>query len=182
MAAILCERRARDGGKVVSKPVAVEWAEEAEELHERFVAERDLERRKRLQALWLLRRGERVSEAAQHAGVGKRTLERWLGWYRAGGLENVLGRIRGHGAKGAPGKLSGEQVERLAERAGRGVFRTYGEAAEWVHSAYGVSYSYNGIWSLLTRRAIHPHVPRPTAEKADPQAQAAYKRGGWRPR
>ena len=162
----------------MSKPVAVEWAEAVEDLHKRFVAERDVERRKRLQALWLLRRGDSVAEAAVSAGVGKRTLERWLGWYRQDGLENVLGRVRGHGAKGAPGKLSAEQIERLVERAGSGEFGTYGEAADWVHSEYGVSYSYNGIWSLLTRLEIHPHVPRPAAEKMDPKAQEAYKRGG----
>ena len=113
----------------MSKPVAVEWAEAVEDLHKRFVAERDVERRKRLQALWLLRRGESVAEAALSAGVGKRTLERWLGWYRQDGLENVLGRVRGHGAKGAPGKLSAEQIERLVERAGSGELRTYRAAS-----------------------------------------------------
>jgi hypothetical protein len=58
------------------EPVA--WQESADELHERYRAEQDLESRKRLGALWLVRRGESVSDAAESMGVGRRTLTRWL--------------------------------------------------------------------------------------------------------
>ena len=54
----------------------VDWQRSADELHERYRAERDLEVRKRLGALWLVRRGESVSAAAQSMGVGRRTLTR----------------------------------------------------------------------------------------------------------
>lgn len=161
----------------MSRPVAVGWSETAEELYGRYREERDVSARKRLHALWLVRLGRGVSCAAEQAGVGVRTVERWLAWYRKGGLDTVLERVPGHGAKGSAGKLTAEQVERLSEQAGGGRFRTYGEAAEWVRSEYGVSYSYNGIWSLLARLEIHPKVPRPAAEKADPEAREAYKRG-----
>ena len=157
--------------------VAVAWVETAEELEGRYRAERDVERRKRLGALWRVRAGDRVGDAGRLAGVGGRTVERWLAWYRQGGLERVLERVPGHGARGAVGKLTAEQVGRLAERAQGGEFRTYGEVSEWVRSEYGVSYSYNGIWSLLARLEIHPKVPRPAAEQVDPEAQEAYKRG-----
>ncbi len=60
---------------------------------------------------------------------------------------------------------------------GRGQFRTYAEVAGLGRLEYGVSYAYNGIWSLLARLHIWPKVPRPAAEKADPEAQEAYKRG-----
>ncbi len=56
---------------------AVDWQESADDLHERYRAERDLEARKRLGAL-LVRRGESVSGAAESMGVGRRTLTRWL--------------------------------------------------------------------------------------------------------
>lgn len=58
----------------------VDWHHSADELHERYKAERDLEAGKRLGALWLVRRGESVSSAAQSIGVGGRTLTRWLSW------------------------------------------------------------------------------------------------------
>ena len=165
----------------MSRSVQVEWAETAEELYARYRRQRDVAARKRLHALWLVRRGDAVASAAQQAGVGTRTLERWLRWYREGGLSSVLGRVPGHGARGAAGKLTTEQVAQLAQHAGSGAFHTYGEAAEWVRSAYGVAYSYNGIWSLLTKLEIRPKVPRPVAEKAKPQAQEAFKRGGLPP-
>ncbi len=64
----------------MSKPVAVEWKETAEELYLRYRRERGVAARRRLQALWLVHTGEGVAEAAKQAGVGQRTVERWLGW------------------------------------------------------------------------------------------------------
>jgi hypothetical protein len=66
----------------MSKPMAAAWEETAEELYERYRTERAVERRKRLQALWLVRRGDAPTVAERGAGVGTRTVERWLGWYR----------------------------------------------------------------------------------------------------
>jgi hypothetical protein len=83
----------------------VDWHQSADELHKRYKAERELEVRKRLGALWLVRRGESVSSAAQSMGVGRRTLTRWLSWYRQGGLEEVLSRATGLWATSA-GSLS----------------------------------------------------------------------------
>ena len=60
----------------MSKPVAVAWAETAAELEERYRAERDIERRKRLGALWRVRAGDRVANAGRLAGVGERTVFR----------------------------------------------------------------------------------------------------------
>ena len=70
----------------------VAWSETTEELEGRYRAEPDVERRKRLGALWRVRAGDRVADAGRAARVGVRTVERWLGWYRAGGLAEVLRR------------------------------------------------------------------------------------------
>ena len=153
------------------------WQQSADELHERYRAERDLELRKRLGALWLVRRGESVSAAAQSMGVGRRTLTRWLSWYREGGLEEVLSRVPGHGALGNEGRLSEHQQQGLVERAGRGEFRTYEEARRWVEQEWGVKYRYKGMYAVLARLGVRPKVPRPAAQKADPKAQEAWKRG-----
>ena len=101
----------------------VDWHHSADELHQRYRAERNLEARKRLGALWLVRRGESVSAAAQSMGVGRRTLTRWLSWYREGTLEEVLSRVPGHGALGNECRLSLHQQQELVERAGRAEFR-----------------------------------------------------------
>ena len=162
----------------MSKPVAVAWRETAEELREGYVGERDVERRKRLQALWLVRSGKGPREAGRLAGVGARTVERWLGWYRGGGLEEVLRRVPGHGTIGPARRLTGEQERALVAAFAEGRFRTYDEARAWVATEYGVAYRYSGLWTALARLGVHPKVPRPVAEKADVAAQEAWKQGG----
>ncbi len=162
----------------MARRVCVAWAETAEELRQRFAAEADAAKRMRLQALWLVREGRGVAEASRLAGVGARTVERWLGWYRQGGLAEVLRRVPGHRAKGAPGRLAAEQRAALLARSATGAFRTYGEAQAWVEREFGVAYSYQGMYAVLARLRVHPKVPRPTAAKADPAAQAAWKKGG----
>ena len=162
----------------MSKPVAVAWSETAGELEAQYRAERDVERRKRLGALWRVRAGDRVGAAGRLAGVGERTVFRWLGWYRAEGLAGVLRRVPGHGATGQPHRLTAEQRAGLLEHAGRGEFRTYEEAREWVAAEYGVAYRPGGFYTSLHRLGVRPKVPRPVAERADVAAQEAWKQGG----
>ena len=52
-----CEKGAKAMSGVIEP---VNWHQSADELHERYRAERNLELRKRLGALWLVRRGESV--------------------------------------------------------------------------------------------------------------------------
>ena len=162
----------------MSKPVAVAWAETAEELEARYRVERDVERRKRLGALWRVRAGDRVEDAGRLAGVLERTVFRWLGWYRAAGLAGVQRRMPGHGATGQRHRLTAEQRAGLLAEAGRGTFRTYEEAREWVEAEYGVAYRPGGFYTSLRRLGVRPKVPRPVAEKADPSRQEAWKRRG----
>jgi transposase len=153
------------------------WQETAEELYEQYRQERDVGQRKRLQALWLMRRGLREEEAAREAGIGRRTLARWLDWYRQGGLTAVRRRVPGHGGRGTPCRLSPEQQEALLAESSKGTFHTYEEARRWVERQFGVSYCWSGIYTLLTRLEVHPKGPRPAATTANPAVQAAWKRG-----
>jgi transposase len=162
----------------MGRSVEVAWSETAEELEGRYRAERDVERRKRLCALWRVRAGDRVADAGRAAGVGGRTVERWLGWYRAGGLADVLRRVPGHGAAGQPHRLTREQRVGLLARCAAGEFRTFEEARAWVEAAYGVAYRPGGFYTSLHRLGVRPKVPRPVAEKADPAAREAWKQGG----
>lgn len=163
----------------MSKPVRLPETETAEELYDRYTGERDLRRRQRLQALWLVRRGAAIAVAAAIAGVGQRSLERWLGWYRAGGLGAVLDRVPGHGAPGQPSRLTAAQQQTLVAETATGAFRTYHEARDWVEQTFGVTYTYQGMYTLLARSGVHPKVPRPLATNADPAVQEEGKKGGW---
>ncbi|MBK8139479.1 MAG: helix-turn-helix domain-containing protein [Chloroflexi bacterium] len=78
----------------------VEWAESAE-LKMRYRQEKQIQRRERLLVLWHLREGKRVEEVAALSGTGScRVIQRWLSWYREGGIGEVLHRVTGHATRG----------------------------------------------------------------------------------
>lgn len=87
-----------------------------------YRAERDPALRQRLQALWLLRSGERqVGTVARVIGVDYRTVQRWVSWYRTGRLAAV----RSHrlGGPGQPPRLTVGQQEEVAAEVATGRFR-----------------------------------------------------------
>jgi transposase len=162
------------------RPLAVEWAveDDAAGLHGRYRRERRADVRPRLHGLWLVRAGRSAREAAEVLGVHERTVTRWLGWYRAGGLAAVEGRHAG--GQGAPSLLTPERRSELAGEVATGRFRTAAEIRAWVAERWGVAYTEGGMYALLGRLRCGPKVPRPVHEKADPAAQAGWKRGGSR--
>jgi transposase len=144
----------------------VEWKESAEELYVLYREERDLRQRQRLQALWLVRQGTRETEAAHQVGIGRRTLTRWLSWYRTDGLAEVLRRVPGYAAVGSECRLTKEQQEELIRRSATGEFRSTPQMRGWVETAWGVCYRTSGMAEVRERLGIHPKVPCPRAEKA----------------
>lgn len=141
-----------------------------------YLKERRADVRPRLHALWLLRSGRGVREAAHLVGVHERTVQRWVGWYRDGGRAAVMGHHQA--GTGQPSYLTAEQQAQLWARAATGAFRTAADAQQWVAQQFGVRYTAGGMYSLLGRLRIHPKVPRPVNPKADQAAQAAWKKGG----
>lgn len=162
----------------MGRPLRITWRDSEEVLYTGYREAESVEARQRLQALWLVRRGEVIAEAARQVGVAERTVRRWLGWYRGGGVEEVLRRLPGHGGNRPSGWLTPEQRQALMDKASTGAFRTYDEARQWVEREYGVAYSYQGMYTVLGRLAVHPNVPRPTAAKAEPKAREAWEKGG----
>ena len=73
------------------RPFAVAWREPdtPEALKEAYQRERDSEVRTRLHSLWLLRCGWRLGMLAEVRGAHYRSVQRWVGWYRKGGLPEV---------------------------------------------------------------------------------------------
>ena len=163
------------------RPLVIDWRPEDDEgsLKAAYRTERRADVRPRLQALWLLRRGRRVREVAVLVGVHERTVQRWLDWYRDGGVAVV--RAHRQAGRGQPSFLTAAQQAQLWEQAATGAFRTAAEAQQWVEAHFGVRYQPGGMYALLGRLRIHPKVPRPVNPKADQAAQAAWKKGGSRP-
>ena len=109
-------------------------------------------------------------------GVHYRSAQRWVEWYRDGGLNEVVSRKMG--GVGQPRFLSESQERRLVVEVGSGRFRTAGEIADWVESEYGVRFRGNSIYSVLERLGCSPKVPRPRHDKANLDAQRRWKKGG----
>ena len=160
------------------RPFRVSWREEdaAEALKAAYQGERDLELRTRLHGLWLLRSGWRLPSVAAAVGVHYRTVQRWVGWYREGGVPKVLSHKMG--GKGQEPFLTDEAQEQVAEEVATGRFRTAGEIREWIAEQYGVTYKIGGIYSMMHRLRCSPKVPRPVHAKADQEQQASWKKGG----
>ena len=155
----------------------MEWNEKDTQaaLKDAYLSQRDASIRTRLHVLWLLRRGWRITAAAEAVGVHYRSAQRWVEWYRDGGVDEVVSRKMG--GVGQPRYLNSEQERKLVEEVGGGRFRTAGEIADWIESEYGVHYKGNSIYGLLQRLGCSPKVPRPRHEKANMKAQKSWKKG-----
>lgn len=133
------------------RPLVVSWKESATELADRFDRERDPRRKARLQAFVMLREGKRISDVSDVVGADYRTIQRWVSWYRIGGLDAVLHRTPGHAAPGRRSKLSAEQTRALLEAQEAGRFRTIRDAVTWTQDRYGVEFTYTGMHAHLRR-------------------------------
>ncbi len=161
------------------RPLVIPWhAEDTEEaLRAAYRAEQRVTVRQRLQALWLLRNGERqIDEVAAVVGVHYRSVQRWVAWYRGGGL-NV---VRSHrmGGYGQTPRLTAAQQERLATEVETGRFRNATAIRAWVAETFGVVYTEGGMYSVLERLRCRPKVPRPVHANANLTEQEAWKKGG----
>src|SRR3954451_7072777 len=133
------------------RKLTVEWASEddAASLYGRYRGERRADVRPRLHGLWLVRTGKTTREVGEVLGVDERTVQRWLAWYRAGGLAPLEGRhAQGRGAQAL---LTPEQQDALADEVATGRFRTASEIRRWVQERWGVSYTEGGMYALSGR-------------------------------
>jgi len=162
----------------MARRLQVDWEESAEELKQKYRAEKHVQRRERLLTLWHLRLGKPIREMAELTGTDERVIQRWVAWYRAGGLNEVLRRVTGHGTVGAAPQLNALQQKALVARVKLGDFRTVWDVMRWVEARWGIVYSYEGMRSVMKRNGCGVKVPRPQSEKADPQQQADWQKRG----
>jgi transposase len=156
----------------------IDWAESVEELRQRYKQESHVGRRTRLLALWQWRQGKRIPAVVAMLAVGYRRVQEWIAWYRQGGLEEVEGRVKGHGSRGAASYLTPIQQRAWVAKVELGELRTVWDAVAWVEARWGAHYTYKGLHDLLARYDCRPKVPRPQSAKADQQRQEAWKKGG----
>src|SRR4051794_41313837 len=109
---------ARRGRKLM-----VVWAaaDDAASLYERYRREWRPDVRPRLHGLWLVRTGHTTREAPELLGVDERTVQRWLAWYRGGGLAPL--EARHAGSQEALSFLTAQQKAKLGAEVATGRFR-----------------------------------------------------------
>jgi transposase len=160
----------------MARPFEVNWQDEEATLFKLYKQETDHQKRSRLQALWLLRGGHSLQEVTDSLGVHYRTVQRWVGWYRQGGLSEAL--AHRHGARGGPvARLSHDQEAELVSKAREGELRSIRDGVGWAEEEHDIHYSYWGMRQVYERLGLKKKVPRPTSPKASHEAQAAWKRG-----
>jgi transposase len=159
------------------RPFTLTWStdDSEEAIKAAYLAERDGVVRTRLQALWLLRAKRSLGETTTVLGVHYRTVQRWVEWYRRGGL--ALVRTRRMGGVGQTPFLSREAQEQVGKEVASGRFRTAAEIREWIATTYDVDYTVGGIYNLVARLGCRLRVPRPIHPRTDLAQQEAWKRG-----
>ena len=165
---------------MIGRPFRMAWHEQdtPEALKEACQSQRDVYIRTRLHALWLIRRGWQIKAAAEAVGVHCRSAQRWVGWYREGGLDEVLSRKMG--GVGQPRFLSESQERRLVGEIGSGRFRTAGEIADWVESEYGVRFTRGTAYTVcLSGWDVHRRFPDPGMRRRTCTLRSGGKRGAW---
>jgi transposase len=161
----------------MGRPLQVEWQEDVATLERFYHQEKDSQDRTRLQALWLVRRGQSLSATADVVGVHYSSVQRWVEWYRVGGLKEVLSHRCG-GAGGPVSRLNEEAQEQLRVKACAGEIKSVRDGIAWARQEQGVSYSYGGMRYLFEGLDLRCKVPRPRAPQASAQEQAGWKKGG----
>ena len=136
---------------MAGRKLRVEWDERdtPEALKAAYRAEQDGRRKERLHALWLLRSDWAATRVATAIGVHYTTVQRWVEWYRLGGLNEVLSRRQGD--CGRQPYLDDDERTLLEWELEEGVFDTAADVREWIEVECDVNYTMPGVYSLLKR-------------------------------
>ena len=132
----------------------------------------------RLQALRLALEGqETYRRIAQIVRATSGTLCEWIGWFRHGGIEELL--AHANGAKGgkAP-RFEPQQWERFRAELARGQWRTARDAQRWLKEELGLVIARKEVYRHLGKLGARLKVGRRSHVKKDPVATEAFQSGG----
>src|SRR5712691_8179656 len=119
------------GSRMRGRVLRIDWRAEdtTEALKAAYRAERDGPVRTRLHALWLVRRGWLLGGVATAVGTHYRSVQRWIAWYRDGGL--ALVRARRTGGVGQVARLSRAAQTEVSDVVAQGQLRTARQIQDW---------------------------------------------------
>ena len=133
----------------------------------------------KIRALVLAKKGETAERIAEVIGCCTRTVQSWVARYNEAGVE-ALRRKPGQGRKP---RFPPEQYDRLRARLDAGPTEDDGvctlrgpDVRRILQEEYGVELSEASTYELLHRLGYSSLAPRPIHRKADPEAQASFKK------
>ena len=132
----------------------------------------------RLQGIRLALEGEEgYRRIAAIVRVTTATLNKWINWYREGGIEGLLSRPQGAGGGKEP-RFTPRQWERFREQLAKGEWRTALDARRWLEETLGLKISRKEVCRHLGKLGARLKVGRRSHVKKDPAAAEAFKSGG----
>jgi len=150
--------------------------ESAQELQQRFRAEKAPQKRQRLQALYLLASGQARSRlaVAELLAVHRHTVRAWLAAYEKGGLRALLT------LKKAPGKRSAltpavraQLLTQLPQPRG---FGSYGEIQQYLATVHHVHLAYSTVHGVVRYQLqAKPKAPRRSHPKKTLKQSLSFK-------
>lgn len=150
------------------------------ELERRYRAAQDPVARSHWQIVWLLARGDPTAAVASVTGYSVNWVREIARRYREDGPDG-LGDRR-HTNPGAVPLLDSSQQAQLQAALGGaapdGGLWTGRKVAAWMSVQLGRPVGEQRGWEYVRKLGFTPQRPRPRATRADPDAQAAFKKGG----
>jgi transposase len=150
------------------------------ELEQRYRRASDPVARSHWHILWLLTSGTPTAEVARVTCYSVNWVREIARRYREEGPAGIGDRR--HSNPGAAPLLDAGQQEQLrvalSGPAANGDLWTCRSVAAWMSAAVGRPVSEQRGWEWMRRLGFTPQRPRPRETRADPAAQAAFKKGG----
>ena len=152
--------------------------QQAEQVLERERTERTAWKLQRRQAIRLALEGQETYQRS--AGIVRTTsasLCQWIGWFRQGGIDELLGHA--NGAKGGKTpRFDPPQWERFRAELAKGNWRTARDVQRWLKEELGLVIARKEVYRHLGKLGARLKVGRRSHVKKDPVATAAFQTGG----
>lgn len=115
---------------------------------------------------------------ANHLGIHRNTIGKWLTIYERGGIEALLEKQSPGCPKGQrtlPKEVYNSLEEKLKESSG---FASYIDVRSWVKQEHGIEVSYSTLYKILRREfQAKPKVPRKSHKEQDEKEVAEFRNG-----
>lgn len=155
----------------------VDIKESVEELHELLRKQKTASSLERIQALYLLKRGQvkTVQGVAVVLGRGRVTVQRWLKAYTQSGITGLLSTNKSTGRAPIINAEVREQLDReLQQPEG---FKSYEEIRTWLKAVEGIEASYKVVHDTVRyQMKAKLKVPRPVGIKYKEEAEEEFKK------